>query len=162
MESFTDTVLENFTGTVLKTLHKFKYSRIQIFLFIIPFCKLNESWYQICAWILSIKQRFLKKVSYRVCQKSIAQKIWKYVQSNFIKITLRHECSPVNLLHIFRAYFPRSTSVSSMGGFVFYGFFYFSGVIVKIIKLTYNHNYRHFHFHKILIPQFLGYSLSSL
>ena len=103
MESFTDTVMENFTGTVLKTLHKFKYSRIQIFLFIIPFCKLNESWYQICAWILSIKRCFLKKVSYRVCQKSIAQKIWKYVQSNFIKITLRHECSPVNLLHIFRA-----------------------------------------------------------
>ena len=115
MESFTDTVTENFTGTVLKTLHKFKYSRIQIFLFIIPFCKLNESWYQICAWILSIKRCFLKKVSYRVCQKSIAQKIWKYVQSNFIKITLRHECSPVNLLHIFRASFPRSTSVSSMG-----------------------------------------------
>ena len=46
---------------------------------------------------------------------------WKYaanlqektnaeVQSNFIEITLRHEFSPVNLLHIFRTIFPKSTS----------------------------------------------------
>ena len=32
------------------------------------------------------------------------------VSSNFIKIALRHGCSPVNLLHIFRAPFPRNTS----------------------------------------------------
>ena len=29
---------------------------------------------------------------------------------NFIEITLRHECSPLNLLHIFRTPFPRNTS----------------------------------------------------
>ena len=29
---------------------------------------------------------------------------------NFIEITLRHGCSPVNLLHIFRTIFPRNTS----------------------------------------------------
>ena len=29
---------------------------------------------------------------------------------NFIEITLRHGCSPVNLLHIFRTPFPRNTS----------------------------------------------------
>ena len=29
---------------------------------------------------------------------------------NFIEITLRHGCSPVNLLHIFRTPFPKSTS----------------------------------------------------
>ena len=29
---------------------------------------------------------------------------------NFIEIPLRHECSPVNLLHIFRTPFPRNTS----------------------------------------------------
>ena len=29
---------------------------------------------------------------------------------NFIEITLRHGCSPVNLLHIFRAPFPKNTS----------------------------------------------------
>ena len=30
--------------------------------------------------------------------------------SNFIEIALRHGCSPVNLLHIFRTLFPRNTS----------------------------------------------------
>ena len=32
------------------------------------------------------------------------------VASNFIENTLRHACSPVNLLHIFRTPFPRNTS----------------------------------------------------
>ena len=32
------------------------------------------------------------------------------LQSNFIEIALRHGCSPVNLLHIFRTAFPRNTS----------------------------------------------------
>ena len=31
------------------------------------------------------------------------------LQSNFIEIALRHGCTPVNLLHIFRAFFPRNT-----------------------------------------------------
>ena len=29
---------------------------------------------------------------------------------DFIEITLRHGCSPVNLLHIFRTPFPRKTT----------------------------------------------------
>ena len=32
------------------------------------------------------------------------------LQSNFIEITLRHGCSPVNLLHIFRTSFPKNSS----------------------------------------------------
>ena len=32
------------------------------------------------------------------------------LQSNFIEITLRHGCSLVNLLHVFRTPFPKSTS----------------------------------------------------
>ena len=32
------------------------------------------------------------------------------MQSNFIKITFRHGCSPVNLLHIFRTLFLKNTS----------------------------------------------------
>ena len=32
------------------------------------------------------------------------------MQSNFIEIALRHECSPVNLVHIFRTLFPNNTS----------------------------------------------------
>ena len=33
-----------------------------------------------------------------------------YAKSDFIKITLRHRCSPVNLLHIFRTPFSKNTS----------------------------------------------------
>ena len=32
------------------------------------------------------------------------------MQSNFIEITLRQGCSPVNLLHVFRTPFPKNTS----------------------------------------------------
>ena len=32
------------------------------------------------------------------------------LQSNFIQITLRHGCSPVNLLHVFRTLFTKNTS----------------------------------------------------
>ena len=32
------------------------------------------------------------------------------LQSNFIEIILRHGCSPVNLLHVFRTTFPKNTS----------------------------------------------------
>ena len=32
------------------------------------------------------------------------------VACNFIEITLRHGCSPINLLHIFRTVFPKNTS----------------------------------------------------
>ena len=40
---------------------------------------------------------------------------WKYAANlkfywNFIEITLRHGCSPVNLLHIFRTHFTKNTS----------------------------------------------------
>ena len=34
----------------------------------------------------------------------------KVAASNFIEITLRHGCSPVNLLHIFRTPFPENIS----------------------------------------------------
>ena len=42
--------------------------------------------------------------------------ISKTLQSNFIEITLRYGCSPVNLLYIFRAPFLRNTS----GGLLLY------------------------------------------
>ena len=32
------------------------------------------------------------------------------LQSNFIEVALRHESSPVNLLHIFKKLFPKNTS----------------------------------------------------
>ena len=40
------------------------------------------------------------------CRNSISIKL----QSNFIEIALRHGCSPVNLLHIFRTPFLKNTS----------------------------------------------------
>ena len=53
---------------------------------------------------------FLKKCSKfageHLCRSAISIKL----QSNFIEIKLRHRCSPVNLLHIFRTAFLKSTS----------------------------------------------------
>ena len=40
------------------------------------------------------------------CQSAISIKL----QNNFIEITLRHGCSPVNLMHIFRTPFLKHTS----------------------------------------------------
>ena len=40
------------------------------------------------------------------CQSAISIKM----QSNFIEIALRHGCSPINLLHIFRTSFTKNTS----------------------------------------------------
>ena len=54
---------------------------------------------------------------YRNFQEQVSSNNFKNVYlelsfSNFIKITLRHGCSPVNLMHIFRAPFPKNTSGS--------------------------------------------------
>ena len=35
--------------------------------------------------------------------------LWETFQGKFIEITLRHGCSPVNMLHIFRTPFPKNT-----------------------------------------------------
>ena len=58
---------------------------------------------------------FLEKVVLKICSKFTGESPCRSVISiklpcNFIKITLRHKCSLVNLLHIFRTPFPKSTS----------------------------------------------------
>ena len=58
---------------------------------------------------------FLGKGVLKICSKFIAEHpcrsaISIKLQSNFIEIALRHGCSPVNLLHIFRTPFPKNTS----------------------------------------------------
>ena len=58
---------------------------------------------------------FLVKGVLKICNKSTGQHPCRSVisiklQSNFIEITLRHGCSPVNLLHIFRTPFTKNTS----------------------------------------------------
>ena len=58
---------------------------------------------------------FLRKGILKICRKFTGEHPCRSVisiklQSNFIKIALRHRCSPVNLLQIFRTPFPRNTS----------------------------------------------------
>ena len=58
---------------------------------------------------------FLRKGVLNICSKFTGEHpcrsaISIKLQSNFIEIVLRHECSPINLLHIFRTPFPRNTS----------------------------------------------------
>ena len=58
---------------------------------------------------------FLGKTVPKICSKFTEKHPCRSVvsiklQSNLIKTTLQHECSPVNLLHIFRTPFPQNTS----------------------------------------------------
>ena len=58
---------------------------------------------------------FLGKGVMKICSKSTREHPFRGVISinllvNFIEITRWHGCSPVGLLHIFRAPFPRNTS----------------------------------------------------
>ena len=58
---------------------------------------------------------FLGKDVLKICSKFSGEHPRRSVisiklQNNFIKITLRHGCSPVYLLHIFRIPFPKNTS----------------------------------------------------
>ena len=55
---------------------------------------------------------FLGKVILKICSKFTGEHPCRsdFNRSNFIEITFRDGCSPVNLLHIFRTPFPRDTS----------------------------------------------------
>ena len=58
----------------------------------------------------SCPEVFLRKGVLKICSTFIGEQPYRSVisiklQSNIIEITLRHECSPVNLLHIFRTPF---------------------------------------------------------
>ena len=58
---------------------------------------------------------FLAKGVLKICTKITRAHLCRIVISinllcNFIEITLRHGCSPVNLLHIFKTPFPKDTS----------------------------------------------------
>ena len=55
---------------------------------------------------LFVHYLFQKQPSRGVLRKRCSEKLL----CNFFEITLRQECSPVNLLHIFRTPFPRNTS----------------------------------------------------
>ena len=63
----------------------------------------------------SLSEVFLAKDVLKICRKFTGEHPCRSVISikllyNFIEITLRHGCSPINLMHIFRTLFPRNTS----------------------------------------------------
>ena len=53
-------------------------------------------------------------------------------QSNFIEIALRHECSLVNLLHIFRTPFPKEHLWVAASGIINFSFLYSVLAIVNL------------------------------
>ena len=72
---------------------------------------------------------FLAKFILKICSKCTGDHPCRRVismnlQSNFIEITLRHGCSPVNLLHIFRTLFTKSTSERKLLATIFFFFFW--------------------------------------
>ena len=69
----------------------------------------------LCCFRSSHSEVFLRKGVLKICSKFTGEHpcrsaISIKLQSNFIEIVLRQGCSPVNLLHTFRAPFPRNTS----------------------------------------------------
>ena len=63
-------------------------------------------------WIHKQPKVFLKKILLKICSKFTAEHSYRSVvsmQSNFTEIALRHGCSPVNLLLIFRTPFFKNT-----------------------------------------------------
>ena len=80
-------------------------------------CLMSNVWDQTqdCYSGSSHKKVFLVKGILKICSKFTTEHpCWSTISikwyCNFIKITLRHGCSPVSLLHIFRTPFPKSTS----------------------------------------------------
>ena len=66
----------------------------------------HNSWF--ATFRSSHPEVFLGKCVMKICSKFTGEHPW--FLCNVIEITLWHGCSPVNLLHIFRAPFSRNTS----------------------------------------------------
>ena len=62
------------------------------------------------AGIIKMATMFFKKTFKNSNKFKRLKNYVKIMQSNFIEITFRHRCSPVNLLCIFRTPFPKSKS----------------------------------------------------
>ena len=78
--------------------------------------------------VLKIHSKFTGE---RPCQSAISVKL----QSNFIEITLRYGCSPVNLLHIFRTPSLKNTSAR---------------LLLSVTLIRTNSCYRQFHSFKMV------------
>ena len=80
---------------------------------------------------------FLEKGVLKICSKFTGEHRCRSVISikllcNFIEITLRHGCSPENLLHSFRTPFPKNTS----GWLLLYVFTYMNMLIVTVLQFS--------------------------
>ena len=77
---------------------------------------LFQNWFNtVSKYRSSHSEVFFKKGVLKICSKFTGQHPFRRVVSikllcNFIKIALRHMCSPANLLHIFRTPFLKNTS----------------------------------------------------
>ena len=76
---------------------------------------MNFCYLKLFAFRSSHPEVFLREGVLEICSKFTREHPCRSVVSitllcNLIEITLRHGCSPVNLLHIFRTPFPRNTS----------------------------------------------------
>ena len=92
----------------------FFHSFLKQILFIIMIVLRQISW-SMFIFRSSHPEVFIEKGVPKICSKFTGEYPWRSVISikllcNFIEITLRHGCSPVNLLYIFRAPFPKNTS----------------------------------------------------
>ena len=92
-----------------------RWSRNDYFRCFFTKCELTQR--NVFVWILrsSHPEEFLGKGVLKICRKvTREQPYWSAIsiklQSNFIEIPLRHGSSPVNLLHIFRTPYLKSTS----------------------------------------------------
>ena len=75
----------------------------------------NKIWEKVSNIRSSHPGVFLEKGVLKICNKFTEEHPYRSVISikllcNFIEITLWHECSPVNLLHIFTTFSPKNTS----------------------------------------------------
>ena len=62
------------------------------------------------------------------------------LQSSFIEITLRHGCSPVNLVHIFRTPFPKNASRGLLLTIRYLDYFeFFMNFCEKLVNSSQNH-----------------------
>ena len=103
----------------LATFHRFFFSPIRYFItWNISRSNLISNSFSIervCIFRSSPPELFLGKGVLKIRSKFTGQNQCRSVismklQINFIDITLRHGCSPLNLLHIFRTPFPKNTS----------------------------------------------------
>ena len=97
-----------------QTLYKHKKYIIPLIELTSPF-KLSSNKLDIFSIVIIISEVFLGKGVLKICSKFTGEHPRRSAISikllcNFIEITLRHGCSPVNLLHIFRTPFLKNTS----------------------------------------------------